>query len=80
MKAQEMFKELGYHLICDDKSEMRYIKKTNKSTTHYYFRKQEKDIDIAKQAYGLINTNKIIPLTQLKAIIKQAEELGWLEQ
>ena len=66
MTAKEMFKKLGYTLI-----ENKECIACGFDLTHWLiFDKSEKEIEV--------NFN-VISIDELKAIIKQAQELGWLD-
>lgn len=67
MKAKRMFKKLGYKFI-ENKECIIYSFITMR---RFIFNKSKKEI--------VVNLN-IISVDELKAIIKQAQELGWLDE
>lgn len=77
MKAKEMFEKLGYELIQDDMNWLIYsCNKDDWFAFNVEFNKKNYEINIT----GKYPSNgKVIHLTELKAINKQIEELGWNE-
>ena len=70
MFAKEMFEKLGYK-----QQITKYCINYQNGNSHIYFRNDDKSVDLSTN-----NKNKILTLNQLKAVIKQAEELGWFEE
>lgn len=74
MKAKEMFKELGYSLEANNEYTIKYSKKECNYTTLDFNLKNKKIYSrFMSKAHG-------ITLDELKAVIQQAKELGWLEE
>ena len=80
MSAKEMFEELGYNQLYENKHYMFYVKdlidtpEYEKDCIHLEFNHDNKTIN---KTYGDDNTVEDITLEELKAINKQIEELGW---
>lgn len=77
MTAKEMFEELGYSLV-ENSLGLKYQKLVADMLWVIYF-----DIRFEYLTTGIINdeyeTYHILDMDELKAINKQCEELGWLE-
>lgn len=69
MSAKEMFEELGFELISNKNYMIQYYNK--EEDNEYLFHTINKWVEVPKGAYDVID------LKTLKAINKQAEELGW---
>lgn len=83
--AKQMFKELGYNLVEDSKTYLRY--ETPKYKGKNSFGKDLIDIDKKNKMFRLTRRScqgnihfKYGNLQELKAINKQVEELGWGEK
>lgn len=74
MTADEMFEELGYEKVGDDRNVITYInRKEAKSLEFDLFDKQ-----FSMCSFGFGNFNfEYVELEELKAINKKCEELGW---
>lgn len=74
MTAREMFEELGYSLEANNEYTIKYSKEECDYTTFDFNLKKKKIYSIfMSAAHG-------ITLDELKAVIRQAKELGWLEE
>lgn len=74
MSADEMFEELGYEKVSDDKYSFEYRKILDDDLFEINFWKEDKTI--SKNYYremGYITTK------ELQAINKKVEELGWMD-
>lgn len=74
MSADEMFEELGYEKVSDDKYSFEYRKILDDDLFEINFWKEDKTI--SKNYYremGYITTK------ELQAINKKVEELGWMK-
>lgn len=75
MTAKEMFEELGREQTITEydyyKSDINYLDKKTEQTNIYF--------DLEDKKIGFINIYKIT-IQELKAINKQVEELGWLDE
>ena len=82
--AREMFEELGFKLDEDDGPFLTYRKKQDdKVTFEISFVKRKYDIPCV--VFNYINAEKVAPgavlkAEAIKAVAKQFEELGWLEE
>ncbi len=74
--AKEMFEELDYHLILKNSYVIVYEKNTDYSLITLRFLTKDKQF-IKEDELGLA---KFISLEELKAIVKQAEELRWIDE
>ena len=76
MNAREMFKKLGYTRNLDSK-ELIYTKAL-KGTYHCF----EITFDLAEKEVELYDDHEAYTIDKslLKAILKQVEELGWLDE
>lgn len=74
MTARELFKELGYDLVSQDSTIIRYQK--NYDRIEFYL--SERTLGAYDDWYYEKPYNEITP-KELKAINKQVEELGWLD-
>ena len=82
MSAKEMFEELGYKFSYNqDKSVMQYEKKEiqwrETGQTNINFDLEDKTIDTIFRGSISNNLPPIFTSNEIKAIIKQIEELGW---
>lgn len=74
MTAREMFEELGYSLEAHNEYTIKYSKEECDYTTFDFNLKKKKIYSrFMSAAHG-------ITLDELKAVIRQAKELGWLEE
>lgn len=74
MTAGEMFEELGYSLEAHNEYTIKYSKEECDYTTFDFNLKKKKIYSrFMSAAHG-------ITLDELKAVIRQAKELGWLEE
>ena len=80
MKADEMFKNLGYEKCSaiDDEEYITFSRKTERYIEYIIFDKIEKSIKSWKCCH-CCNTikDKAINMQELQAINKKCEELGW---
>ena len=74
MKAEEMFKELGYDKYKGE-TWIRYTNEQTEDNIEFYI--YEDYIDIYNTCYNNIDDTATLFLDELKAINKQIEELGW---
>lgn len=80
MTAKEMFEDLGYELIEDNKSYLRYADYVDE---HKYagemidFDKKNKGFRLTRKSYQGNTHFKYGTIKELQAINKQVEELGW---
>ena len=73
MTAGEMFEELGYSLEAHNEYTIKYSKEECDYTTF--------DFNLKKKIYSrFMSAAHGITLDELKAVIRQAKELGWLEE
>lgn len=82
MNAKEMFEELGYEICRNDDEVIVYSAKKFISETNYIkIKKIEKEIDCYILSDSPFEPTKDLAITfkELKAINKQVEELGWLD-
>lgn len=82
MKAKEMFDDLGYELIEDSKSYLRYADYFDKNKKYMGgemidFDKKNKRFRLTRKSCQGNTHFKYGTLEELKAINKQIEELGW---
>ena len=77
MKAEQMFKELGYEEHFD--TEVYWIKRDNKKGSHIQFLTLEETYS----GYDIINNENVISKNYTKeehqAITQQMKELGWIK-
>lgn len=74
MTAKEIFAELGYEWeIHENKEGVQVIKYIKKNTPGFYIEFSLKDKKIYPNIYALSKG-------EIKAIIKQCQELGWLDE
>ena len=69
--AKEMFEELGYECVMDDKTKVMYVIKEIPYCSFFIFWKNCKNISHKKMS------DDTLYLQELQAINKQVEELGW---
>ena len=75
MTADEMFEELGYRLIKNNKEKMVYELEDVEAYITFY-----SDKLISCGSGGFYDEAICINLGELKAINKKVEELGWLDE
>ena len=69
MKAEQMFKELGWKRAQD-----------NDSVVSYYHKRYDETIEFSKEYKEYYVYNLGIDMGILKAIIQQCKDLGWLDE
>ena len=74
MKAEEMFKEIGYRQIDETPTYIEYVKEVNTKIVEIVFDLEEKRI--IKQDFNTL-FSYYIKFEEIQAINKQIEELGW---
>ena len=74
MKAREMFEELGYSLKVDNNNLIEYSKEA-RGYTFFKFRLKYKEFCSGYQSVANTTTRD-----ELKAVIQQFKELGWIEE
>lgn len=84
MNAKEMFENLGYELIEDGKTYLRYADYFDKEKKHMGgemidFDKKNKKFRLTRKSCQGNTHFKYGTLEELKAINRQVEELGWNE-
>ena len=78
--AKEMFEEMGYELFEDDNENLNYRYESGRVVVYIMFNKIRKDFSNLAYLDGSIAGSTSMKIGTLKAINKQVEELGWLDE
>ena len=78
--ARGMFEELGYELFEDDNENLSYRYESGRVVVYIMFNKTRKDFSNLAYLDGSIAGSTSMKMGTLKAINKQVEELGWLDE